>query len=143
MYTCMFVLKVYNTCINCLLGVVRRRSPDTIFLYIPPAPHTSKLKTHADQLIFYIKVSGKRSLTHSHQRKEGLQNDSIFSIVFAFGSIIDCQQINHFVFFTCCHSDIPLALKLISYPKFSFVIMSVISVLLISVIWFVPHFSSV
>lgn len=57
---CMYVLKVHNKCINCLLGVVGGGAQTPSLSTSPPAPPTSKLKTHADQLKFYIKVRKKK-----------------------------------------------------------------------------------
>lgn len=56
----MYVLKVHNKCINCLLGVVGGGAQTPSLSTSPPAPPTSKLKTHADQLKFYIKVRKKK-----------------------------------------------------------------------------------
>lgn len=84
---------------------------------------------HADQLINSVLKKAKQKVFDPLTSEETRNADSVFSIVRAraFGyhhELLDCQQINQSVYSICCHSNIPLALELISYPNYTSVIRS-------------------
>lgn len=121
--TYIFVLKVHNIC---LLGFGGggAQTPSSSF-YTPPLPSCPYRPINK----FYFKESQTKGLWPTHLRRNNWNADSVFSIVHAraFGyhhELPDCQQINQSVYSICCHSNIPLALELISYPNYTSVIRS-------------------
>lgn len=112
----------------CLLGFGGggAQTPSSSF-YTPP-PHPFPL-AHADKLINSVLKKAKQKVFDPLTSEETRNADSVFSIVRAraFGyhhELLDCQQINQSVYSICCHSNIPLALELISYPNYTSVIRS-------------------
>lgn len=90
----------------------------------PPFP-----LAHTDQLINSILKKAKQKVFDPLTSEETRNADSVSSIVRAraFGyhhELLDCQQINQSVYSIRCHSNIPLALELISYPNYTSVIRS-------------------
>lgn len=112
----------------CLLGFGGggAQTPSSSF-YTPPPPLFPL--AHADQLINSVLKKAKQKVFDPLTSEETRSADSVFSIVraHAFGyhhELLDCQQINQSVYSICCHSNIPLALELISYPNYTSVIRS-------------------
>lgn len=111
----------------CLLGFGGggAQTPSSSF-YTPPPPLPSCPCRPINKFCFKeSQTKGLYPLTSEETRSA----DSVFSIVraHAFGyhhELLDCQQINQSVYSICCHSNIPLALELISYPNYTSVIRS-------------------